>query len=113
MAANTANANAVNPEVPDVIGQLLEAEKHAAAILANAQIEGDKRVTRAKAEAAEKYKSQYEALMSEMEASYTKETNEINAKYNKDIEDYKTSLQSHTLDAAAFNALMAKLLNRG
>jgi hypothetical protein len=96
----------------DVILHLLEEEKKAAALLANAQIEAEKRILLAHTKETEQYKKNFDQLVEKFEDMYAKESTVIVGNYNASMEQYRAQLNGIPVDSAAFNALLEKLLQR-
>lgn len=94
----------------DVIGHLIDVERNAASLLADAQAEADKRISSARAKADEMYRAQYTAIVDSEEAAYAQKSDELKRQCEKTITDYKTRIGAVAKDTAAFTALLDKLL---
>lgn len=99
----------INPEL-DAINHLLEVEKNASALINDAQIEADKRIQEARAKYNTEYKTKYDSIAASMESDYQKAHQEIEAKYKKEIEDYKVSLENKPQNQKAFTDLLEKII---
>ena len=94
----------------DVITHLIDVEKRAATLTAEAQEEADKRISAARAKADESYRTQYAAIVAKEEAAYTEQTAELTKKYEQTVSSYKTRIAASAKSDAAFAALLDKLL---
>ncbi len=98
-----------NPEL-DAINHLLEVEKKASALINDAMIESEKRLSDARIKYNTQYKSRYDELVSGLESDFQKKHAEIEAKYQKEMDDYKADIESKPLDKESFDNLLDKLL---
>lgn len=98
-----------NPEL-DAINHLLEVEKKASALIKDAMIESEKRLSDAHLKYNSQYKARYDELVSGLESAYQTKHAEIEAKYQKEMDDYKADIESKPLDKQSFDNLLDKLL---
>ena len=80
----------------NVISHLLEVESQATALIDDAQIESNKRITEAKTKADELF--------------YTKYRDIVEAAHNAEIESYKNKISNSEKDVDAFNSFLNKTL---
>lgn len=93
-----------------VIGHLIEEETKAEGLIAEAQVEANKRITQARAQADEAYKAEYEKIITRLEETHAAQTETINKNYDSQIQEYRAKLLDTPLDTQAFNGLLKKLL---
>ena len=101
MAENTTEIDAIN--------HLLEVEKNASALINDAAMEADRRLSQARAKYNSEYKARYDDVAAKLEAEYQADHKSLEEKYNKEIEDYKESLAAKPQNYEAFSSLLNKL----
>ncbi len=101
MAQNTSEIDALN--------HLLEVEKNATALINDAAVEADRRLSEARAKYNSEYKIRYDKQIAQLESEYQKSHQQISDKYQKEIDSYKESLVAKTQDSKAFSALLDRL----
>lgn len=101
--------NENNPEI-DVLTHLMEIEKKASGLVSDAQVEADKRHVETQLKYNTEYKSKYEKLTNTLENNYQQSLEKIKAKYMKEVEDYKNSLNEKTQNKKAFTSLVESLI---
>lgn len=94
----------------EVINHLLEVEKEAEAMIAEADAEATRRTGEYKAKAEAQFKEAHDALVAQMDASYKEQIDAIQKEHDDQIAAYKQGIESITPDRAAFNALVEKAL---
>jgi F0F1-type ATP synthase membrane subunit b/b' len=92
------------------LNHLLGLEKSAAKIVDDAKTEANGRINEHEAACRAAYESAYADGYESLEADYTKRIAELDASYQKKLNDYKDGLKNSTTDEAAFFALAGKLL---
>ena len=97
-------------EEADIIQHLLEIESEASEMLLSAQKEADEKVAKARAVSESQFKERYGKITASLEAEENQSKETIQKTHQKEIEDYKKSLDSISKDNDAFNALLAELL---
>ena len=102
MAENTAEIDAIN--------HLLEVEKNASALINDAAMEADRRLSQARAKYNSEYKASYDKIAAELESEYNKNQQIIEKKYNDELDAYKASLAAKPQNFEAFSALLDKLV---
>jgi len=98
-----------NPEL-DAIKHLLEVEKNASALINDAKTEADKRLSEAHLKYNSIYKEKYDQLVAHLDDDFKKSHEQIEAKYNKELDDYKASIEAKSQDKKSFESLLDKLL---
>ena len=93
-----------------MICHLIEVEKNASAMIEEASIEADKRVSSARAKANTEYKEKYDLEIQKLEENYKQKITEISENHKKELEDYKSSLESKPQDSKSFSTTLEKLL---
>lgn len=94
----------------DIIGHLLDIERTASAVLSQAQVEADKRISAAKNQADQNFKAQYDVIVADEEKRLASEIAAITQKYDADVAAYKEGLSSAAKDIPSFNKLLDKVL---
>ena len=102
MAENTTEIDAIN--------HLLEVEKNASALINDAAMEADRRLSQARAKYNSEYKARYDDVAAKLEAEYQADHKSLEEKYNKDLETYKESLAAKPQNAEAFSSLLDSLI---
>lgn len=97
----------------DAIKHLLEIEKEASALIDDAKIEAEKRVSKAKSQYNEEFKKEYDSLMQKLESQYNSNCEEINKKYQDEFEGYKESLKHKKLNKDDFFKMLDSLFFEG
>lgn len=98
-----------NSEI-DVINHLIEVEKEASVLIDEAGIEAEKRLSEARAKYNAEYKIKYDSVVETLEKDYQKKLEELNENHIKEIEAYKTSLETKNQNSKEFKELLDKLL---
>lgn len=101
--------NENNSEI-DVLTHLMEIEKKASGLVSDAQVEADKRHVETQLKYNTEYKTKYEKLTNTLENNYQQSLEKIKAKYMKEVEDYKNSLNEKTQNKKAFTSLVESLI---
>lgn len=94
----------------DVISHLLDVERNASAILAQASEDAEKRIAAARAQADQQFKAQYDDLIARLERHYAEQTTAITNSYTVAVSAYKEKIGAAAKDVPAFNALLDALL---
>ena len=94
----------------DAINHLLEVEKNASALINDAALEVDRRLSEARVKYNSEYKARYDQIAASLEAEYQNNHNSIAEKYQKEIDSYKESLEAKAQDYEAFSSLLDKLI---
>jgi F0F1-type ATP synthase membrane subunit b/b' len=94
----------------EVLQHLLDLENRAAALVNDAQVEADRRLSEGEKENRAHYDEVYSAEVAELEASYNQNITAVKQDYSAQLEAYLESLSSISLDKAAFSSLAEKLL---
>ena len=94
----------------DIISHLLSVEQEAAALLQEAQVEADRRVSAAKAEADATFKKEYAVLVKNIDAEYEAKRKETVQRCDTQLAEYKARLAALSVDTAAFNTLFASYI---
>lgn len=94
----------------NAINHLLEVEQNAQIMTQTAQIDADKKIAAAKAEADSQFKVQYDRIVEQKESEYRNETARILEESEKKIKEYKSEILSAETDTEAFNELLNKVL---
>lgn len=94
----------------DVIGHLLDVERNATAILAQANDEAEKRIAAARVQADQQFKAQYDSIVSRAEKDYAEQTAALTDEYNQAVSTYKEKIGASPKDIPAFNSLLDSLL---
>lgn len=94
----------------DIISHLIEIEQNANALIDEAKIDSDKKISIARADADSKFKVQFEKIVAEHENDFSVKTAEISKKYSDAISEYKANVTSSVKDTVAFNSYLDKIL---
>lgn len=94
----------------NTISHLLEVEQKAAELASQAQIEADKKIAQAKAQADSQFKSEYEKIIAECEQNYAQKTAALDNKNLEEISSYKAKISQSAKDTAAFNSFLDSVL---
>ena len=94
----------------DIIGHLLDIERSASGVLAQAQEEAEKRISAARAQADQSFKTQYDAIVADEEKRLASEMSAAAQKYDADVAAYKERLSSAAKDIPSFDRLLDKVL---
>lgn len=94
----------------DAINHLLEVEKNASALINDAAMEADRRLTQARTKYNAEYKAGYDKAAAELESDFTKEQQSIEKKYNDELDSYKASLAAKSQNFEDFSRLLDKLI---
>lgn len=94
----------------DAINHLLEVEKNASALINDAAMEADRRLSQARSKYNTEYKIGYDKTASELETQFNQNQKTIEKKYNDELEAYKESLAAKPQNYEAFSSLLDKLI---
>lgn len=94
----------------DVIGHLMDVEREANSMLADAQAEADRRKHAASDEASREYKEGYEKLVASLERELESGKAEIDRARKAELDAYRAHLESIPRDSAAFCRYLDSLL---
>lgn len=94
----------------NVISHLLEVESQASALIDDAQIESNKRITQAKTKADELFYNKYRETVENLEKEYNQKVQGYEAEHNAEIESYKNKITSSAKDVNAFNSFLNSTL---
>lgn len=94
----------------DEINRLLEVEKQAAALIEQAMTDADKCMADARLKYNEQFKTQVEKLTEKLTAEYNNNLEQVKLNHQKEIEEFKLSLEQKKLNQSEFDALLNKLL---
>lgn len=95
----------------DVLQHLLQVEKEALSLSADAAAEADRRVAGREGAARERYSARYEQRVAELDAAYEAEAVSIAAEYRRQLDAYRTSLDSAGADQQRFAAAVLEFLS--
>ncbi len=95
----------------DVIQHLLEVEKEASFMLKDAQKSADQKISKAKSEADELFKSEYSAAILNIERDEERQKENLENEEKKMFSDYCKSLESKEKDKKLFASCLKKLLD--
>ncbi|MCI5607621.1 MAG: hypothetical protein SOZ96_06475 [Treponema sp.] len=98
-----------NPEL-DAIKYLIKVESKANEMVKDASDEAEKRLAEARTAYNNLYKEKYEEALVVLNEKFAEKIQEIKAAHDKEIEDFKVSLENKSQNTAAFNKLLDKLL---
>ncbi len=96
----------------DVIGHLIDIEQQASTLLLDAQSEADRRITEAKTKADDQYKAGYEKIVSSLEESYNTTKQTLLDGHKKQLDEFKTRVESSPKTEDQFNQLLKELLEK-
>ena len=96
-------------EVNTII-HLLEVEQKATELTSQAQLDADKKIAQAKAQADSQFKSEYEKIVAECEQNYAQRTAFLDDKNQEEISSYKKRISESALDVKAFNSFLDSVL---
>ena len=94
----------------DITRHLLEVENEAGQMVAEAEKEADSIIATARAEAEGEFKSRYADFVKALDAKEEEARKAFRDGHDKQLDEYKRSLESKEKDSAAFNSLLEKLL---
>ena len=94
----------------NTIAHLLEVEQRATELTSQAQIDADKKIAAAKAQADSEFKVQYEKIVAEFEQNYAQKTASLDDKNQEEISSYKKRISESALDVKAFNSFLESVL---
>jgi F0F1-type ATP synthase membrane subunit b/b' len=94
----------------NVLGHLLKIEADAAAMVDDAQAEADRRVAESEKQNRARYDEEYGRHVAELDRAFDEEITRIRADYQAQLEAYRESLDSISVDQGRFSALMDELL---
>ena len=94
----------------NTISHLLEVEQKASELTSQAQLDADKKIAQAKAQADSQFKSEYEKIVAECERNYAQKTAALDDKNLAEIASYKAKISKSAQDTEAFNAFLDSVL---
>lgn len=94
----------------NTISHLLEVEQKATELTSQAQLDADKKIAQAKAQADSQFKSEYEKIVAECEQNYAQRTASLDDKNLEEISSYKSKISESALDVKAFNSFLDSVL---
>lgn len=94
----------------NTISHLLEVEQKATELTSQAQLDADKKIAQAKAQADSQFKSEYEKIVAECEQNYARQTSSLDDKNLEEISSYKSKISESALDVKAFNSFLDSVL---
>ncbi|MBQ9207689.1 MAG: hypothetical protein IJ158_13390 [Treponema sp.] len=94
----------------NTISHLLEVEQKATELASQAQIEADKKIAQAKAQADSEFHAQYKNLVEEQEKLYAEKVASLESAKNKEISEYKSKISAVALESSAFNSFLDSVL---
>ncbi|MDR1971675.1 MAG: hypothetical protein LBQ46_07115 [Treponema sp.] len=94
----------------NVLGHLLKIEADAAAMVDDAQAEADRRVAESEKLNRARYDEEYGREAAELDRAFDEEIIRIRADYQAQLEAYRKTLDSISVDQGRFSALMDKFL---
>jgi acyl-CoA thioesterase len=93
----------------DVIVHLLEQEEKTSGMVRDAQIEGDRRLSLARAKAKEESSKRYDAALRDLEAGYKAKKEQVAAEFHKKSMEYRVRLDGQQQDYRRFNEYLDTL----
>jgi vacuolar-type H+-ATPase subunit H len=90
----------------DILQHLLKIEAQSLSLVTDAQAEADKRVTAAERGNRSRYEERYGAETAALDEYYQKELTVVKEDYNRQLEEYRQSLEAMPVDTAAFCKLI-------
>lgn len=97
-------------EEAEILGHLLEVEQNAQTLTLNAQTEADKKISAAKSSADEKFKESFEKIVADNERIYEDSVEQIKAKADKEMQDFKGKILSSAKTTEKFDSCLDKIL---
>jgi vacuolar-type H+-ATPase subunit H len=94
----------------DVLQHLLTIESQASTLVDDAQAEADKRLKSAEEQNRASYDGQYQDLVKQLEEEHRKQLEAVKSGYEQALEEYRSSLDSMTMNEGAFSTLAFSLL---
>ncbi len=94
----------------DITRHLLEVENEAGQMVAEAEKEADGIIAAARAEAEGEFKRRYAEFVQSLEAEEEEGRKGFLEGHDRQMDEYRRSLQASAKDAPAFNSLLEKLL---
>jgi hypothetical protein len=104
------NSQAPGPSDQDLLHHLLEVEAHAAALVEDAQAEGDRRTTEHETKRRAEYDETYAREAAELEDRYQLEYKAAKAEYQQRLDAYRESLETMPVYQDKFFKLVSSLL---
>jgi len=95
----------------DVLQHLLQVEKEARSLSADAAAEADRRISSREGAARERYSALYEHRVAELDAAYEAEAAAIAAEYRRQLDAYRATLDSAFVDQQRFAATILEFLS--
>jgi vacuolar-type H+-ATPase subunit H len=96
----------------DVLQHLLEVEANAQSLVDDAQAEADRRIAEMEKQNRAQYEEQYTREAAQLDGQYESELGAIKEEYNKQIDDYRLSLNDFKPNHAEFCSLLDELLGK-
>lgn len=97
-------------EERNLIANLLEAEESASALVAEARVEGDKILARARAQADSEFDEKFKEMVSSLEEGCEKKMQELNADHASALTFYKDEISKTKKDTDAFEKFLQSVL---
>ncbi len=94
----------------ETINHLLEVERNAQNLIKNAQVEADKRLSVAKAEAEKKFRAAFEKSVAEQERLFEEKTAKISADTERAISDFRSRISQTRIEKASFDSFLNSVL---
>jgi vacuolar-type H+-ATPase subunit H len=93
----------------DVIVHLLEQEEKTSGMVRDAQVEGDRRLSRARTVAEAEYAKDYDAALQDLETAYTVKKEQVAKEFQQKSMEYRIRLDSQQQDYTRFNEYLDSL----
>jgi len=97
----------------DMLEHLLKIEAEAAALVADAQAEADKRIEEAEKQNHSAYTSAYQNEAALLEEQYQKEIEEIHSYSQKELELYRKKIENIQVDTNRFSSILVSFFTGG
>ena len=94
----------------NVLEHLLGLENEAAVMVNNAQVEAERRLAEREKQNRAHYDEAYAHEAETLETAYQQKIAAVKGDYQKELEDYRTGLETQPVDTKAFFILMEKFL---
>ena len=94
----------------EILQHLLSLEADAADLVSGAQAASDKRISEGEKQNRERYEEAYAREVTDLEDQYIKNLNVIKENYQKQLEEYRDSLNARETNPASFSLLAEKYL---
>jgi len=94
----------------EILQHLMSLEKEASNLVFDAQTESDKKIAEGDKQNRSRYESSFAKEIELLENMYRDNLSLIREKYNKQLDDYKESLKSQSVNMQDFSVLAERLL---